>query len=169
MSDSNGVPTVHAASPIGWKLVLAGALLPAVVGMGGWLTGFIHSIILAPEGNWHVLIWRYGFRFADVAAANPETAAVFRSSMQMGWANIHNAGLLMASLAFFGIRRGQAWAWVTCAYGMGWGGINDALATVKLFRATGGGVPPLPVLALALVFSGLWLTRDCLRSETANS
>ena len=46
-----------------------GALLPTIVGMGGWLTGFVHSIILAPEGDWHVLFWRYGFRLAGVAAA----------------------------------------------------------------------------------------------------
>jgi hypothetical protein len=165
MSDSSGVAAARATSSVGWKLVLMGALLPTIVGMGGWLTGFVYSIVLAPEGNWRVLLWQYGFRFADVASASPEVAAVFRSSMQMGWANIHNAGLLMASLAFFGIRRGQSWAWMTCAYGIAWGGINDAVATVNLYRATGGGVPPLPIVALALAFSGLWLTRDCVRRE----
>jgi hypothetical protein len=84
--------------------------------------------------------------------------------MQMGWANIHNAGLLMASLAYFGVRRGHAWAWVACAYGITWGGINDAAATVALYRQTGGGVPPLPILAVGLAFTGLWLTRNCLRN-----
>ena len=142
--------------------------MPAVVGMGGYLTGFLQSTIIMPQGHWHVLGWSYDFRFAELARHNQVAGAVFRTSMQMGWANIHNAGLLMASLAYFGVRRGHAWAWVACAYGMTWGGINDAAATVELYRQTGGGIPPLPILAVGLAFTGLWLTRDCLGKRKAS-
>jgi hypothetical protein len=57
---------------------------------------------------------------------------------------------------------------VACAYGMTWGGINDAAATVDLYRQTGGGIPPLPILAVGLAFTGLWLTRGCLGKRQAS-
>jgi hypothetical protein len=142
--------------------------MPAVVGMAGYLTGFLQSTIIVPQGNWHALGWSYDFRFAELLTHNQAAGAAFRASMQMGWANIHNAGLLMALLAYFGVRRGHAWAWVACAYGIAWGGINDAVATVGLYRETGGGVPPLPILSICLAFTGLWLTRDCLGKRQAS-
>jgi hypothetical protein len=133
--------------------------------MTGYLTGFILSVLVAPERNWQALIWSYDFRFSELLTHNAELAAVFRASMQMGWANIHSSGVLMASLGYFGIRQGQAWAWVACAYGITWAGVNDAIATLNLYRETGGGVPPLPVLAVTLSLIGLWLTRGCLRRK----
>jgi hypothetical protein len=151
---------------IGWRLVVIGTLLPAVVGITGYLTGFILSILVAPERDWHILIWSYDLRFTELLTHNTALAAVFRASMQMGWANIHSSGVLMASLGYFGIRHGHAWAWVACAYGITWAGGNDAVATVNLYQTTGGGVPPLPILAVTFTLIGLWLTRDCLRKET---
>lgn len=150
---------------VGWRLVLIGTLLPTVVGMAGYLTGFVLSILVAPERDWRALVWPYDFRFTELLTYNSELAAVLRASMQMGWANIHTSGVLMASLGYFGIRRGQAWAWVACAYGITWAGVNDAVATINLYQATGGGVPPVPVLSVTFTLIGLWMTRDCLRKD----
>jgi hypothetical protein len=156
--------TVQRHFIVGWRLIVVGTLMPAVVGMTGYLTGFILSTLVAPERNWQALIWSYDFRFAELLTHNTDLAAAFQASMQMGWANIHSSGVLMAALGYFGIRHGQGWAWVACAYGITWAGGNDALATLKLYQQTDGGVPPLPVVAVALTFVGLWMTRGCLRN-----
>jgi hypothetical protein len=144
---------------LGWKLCLVASLFPSMVGLLAYLTSFLLSIRLAPDQAWRFITIPFGFRFDDVARFDRDLAAVFRSMVHIGMTNVHNAGVLLAVLTVCGIRAGHRWAWLACLYGFAWGGINDSIAAIDLYRSSGILIP-LPILSATIGLIGLWLSRD---------
>ena len=84
---------------LGWKLCFPGGLIPVFVGLVGWFTGYLYSLIRVPEGNW-LFAWRFQeFQFADLVAADRPLAGMLLANVHGCWSNVHTVGVMLAGLA----------------------------------------------------------------------
>ena len=68
-------------------------------------------------------------------------------------------GATISSLAYFGLRQGQRWAWYFLLAILCWGAGNDTVAAVYLYQK-GVMIIPTPLFVDLLGLTGLFFSRD---------
>lgn len=133
-----------------------------IVLMGGLVPFLVASILFIayvwsethPDQPWlsgQVLPHPESYTLNDIRKFNPEVATDFVTAQHIELVNVMNSGVVVAVLAWFGLRRYQRWSWYTLLFTALWPGLNDAAAVLAAHE------PPAPVVGAVIVLFGLWL------------
>jgi hypothetical protein len=147
----------------GWRFCFVAGLIPFSVGLMGYITAFVMSILIWPEEPVRVLWKTCSFSQSSLYDFDPEAAAFLGVATLCFWQLLVVWGGMVMTLSYFAIRTGQRWAWYFILFAVLWGAGNDTIAALYLHFSRVISIPtPLFVDALGLL--GLFLSRDILRS-----
>jgi hypothetical protein len=80
-------------------------------------------------------------------------------SGSVGGVNIVAGAVAVIVVAWFGLRRGQRWAWWFLAFCLFWVGLHDAAMATLFFNVTGQPLMVLPYSYCVLMLAGLLRSR----------
>jgi len=150
----------------GWRLCAAGSAFPMLVGLMTYMLAFVGKVVLRPDSPYAFVPGKpMAFTHAELGA---DVSAVFFMLNGACWANVHVQGLLGIVIAYFGLRRGERWAWWALLYVYAVAGGTDIAGCVHVLAGPSTINSPMlvaPVLAFSLGLAGLWRSRDALASS----
>ena len=149
----------------GWKFCFVAGLMPFTIGLYGYITAFVMSTLLKPGAPFKVLWKTTSFSLDALAGFNLEAGVFFGILNLTFWQLLIMFGATLCAIAYFGLRAGQRWAWFYLLAAFVWAAGNDSLAAVYLY-IKGVMVIPTPILVDLCGLTGLFLSRDVLRSTT---
>jgi hypothetical protein len=139
----------------GRRLIILAGLMPFGNGLALLVLSYQSSTAGFQE-PWISVMGQHGFRAVDIATWNREVWAVWKLSLHMCGANVAMSGASILTVAFFGLRDGQRWAWYLLLALFLWHGGNDIAALVAYRLETGNGIP-IAILPTTLGIVGLIL------------
>lgn len=145
-------PEIPARLEWGWRLTFLTGLLPFLVALAMYVLFFLS--LNNPSEPWRASGFAtVQFSLDDIRACNEGIADLFVLSQNIQFANVMNTGFLILVISFFGLRRGERWAWWTLLIVLLWVGLNDSMALVR------DGQTPISLIGIAVGLFGLGLAR----------
>jgi len=143
----------------GWKFCFVAGLIPFSLGWYGYITGFVLSTVIFPDQPFHLLWKTTSASLAEVSQFNREVAVFLGVSTLCFWQLLIVFGTTISTVSYFGIRRGEAWAWYFLLVILLWGAGNDTLAAVYLYT-NDAIVIPTPLFVDFLGLLGIYFSRN---------
>jgi len=144
-----------------WKLVFLAGIIPCCIGIGGYLTTFIGSVLLYRDDKFRVLWQTLPWSINELEEMDVAASIFFSVAAVCFWQLLIIFGILIASLSYFGIRNGLRWCWYLCLIGLVWGAGNDTAASILLYTSGAMNIPS-PIFVDIFGIIGLWRCRDIL-------
>jgi hypothetical protein len=142
---------------LGERLILLAGLVPFFAGVSGYVLG--HASLARSEGEWMSAVGPLGFTFAEIERASAALSAYFQLASSVGSVNVTAAAGYVWIVCWFGLRKGEKWAWYALLFSLIWVGGNDAAAAIRYTLETGIPFMLAPISFCVLMIAGLGLTR----------
>ncbi len=150
----------------GWKLCFVSGFFPFTIGLSGYITAFLMSTLLHPDEKYRVLWKTTSFTLDSLTGFNHEAGVFFGVLTLTFWQLLIVFGATICSVSYFGLRSAQRWSWFFLCAALAWGAGNDTIVAIYLYM-NDVMVIPTPLFVDALGFTGLFLSRDILRSGSS--
>jgi len=98
----------------------------------------------------HARPWKTGAGMTTLALQqltqwSPELGPYWVLVNMVAWVNLTFTGIILASAAWFGVRKGHKLGWWCAFLVWAWVGLNDSVSVISVYRMTGNFIPTAPI------------------------
>ena len=150
----------------GWKVCYVAGLIPLTIGLYGYTTAFVLSTLIHTSDPFRVLWQTTSFSMDSLSGFDAQAGVLLGVATLCFWQLLIVFGTMVCTLSYFGVQRGQKWAWWFLLFALLWAAGHDIAAAIYLYARDVMTIPTPAVVEL-LGLTGLVLSRDILKSGYA--